>query len=75
MLESFKALKTALLEYVLLDIADPTKPFTLEIDACDYAVGVVLSQEDKEGHTRPVTLFSRKLEGSPGKFQIGWSIR
>ena len=75
MLKAFEALKTALLENVTLDIADPSKPFTLEVDASDYAVGGVLSQKDSDGQLRPVAFFSRKLEGSPGKGQMGWSAR
>ena len=71
MLQAFEYLKTALLENVTLDIADPTKPFTLEVDACDYAVGGVLSQKDEHDQLRPVAFFSRKLEGSPGKGQMG----
>jgi len=44
MIKSFEALKKALLENVILDIADPAKPYVLEVDASDYAIGGVLSQ-------------------------------
>ena len=71
---AFEALKEALLENVVLQIADPTKPFVLEVDASDYAVGGVLYQEDQDGNYRPVAFFSRKLQGSPGKGQMDWSI-
>ena len=59
----------------MLDIAYPYKPYVLEVDASDFAVGGVLSQEDSENNLRPVAFFSRKLEGSTGKGQVGWSIR
>ena len=72
---SFEALKRALLDNVVLSIADPNKSFVLEVDASDYAVGGVLSQEDAEGRLRPVSFFSRKLQGSPGKGQVGWHVR
>ena len=75
MLQAFDELKKQLLENVVLDIADPYKPYVLEVDASDFAVGGVLSQEDAERNLRPVAFFSRKLEGSPGKGQVGWSIR
>ena len=75
MYKSFEELKQALMKNVVLDIADPCKPFVLEVDASDYAVGGVLSQKDAEGNLRPVAFFSRKLEGSPGKGQMGWSVR
>ena len=71
MVESFNELKRRLLENVVLDIADPYKPYVLEVDASDYAVGGVLSQENPEGNLRPVAFFSRKLDGSPGKGQVG----
>lgn len=72
---AFEALKQALLENVVLDIADPSKPYVLEVDASDFAVGGVLSQLDAEGKERPVAFFSRKLQGSPGMGQVGWSVR
>jgi len=59
---------------VVLDIADPTKPYILEVDASDFAIGGVLAQEDSEGKLRPVAFFSRMLEGKPGQGQLGWSI-
>ena len=74
MLLAFNRLKDELLSNVVLDIADPSKPFILEVDASDFAVGGVLSQKDEAGNLRPVGFFSRKLEGTPGKGQVGWSI-
>ena len=75
MYDAFAKLKWALLKNVVLDIADPSKPYVLEVDASDFAVGGVLQQEDSEGKLRPVAFFSRKLSGSPGKGQVGWSVR
>ena len=72
---AFEQIKTALLANVVLEIANPCKPYVLEVDACDYAVGGVLSQLNEAGELRPVAFFSRKLQGSPGKGQCGWSIR
>ena len=67
MYDSFNKLKLALLQNVVLDIADPSKPYVLEVDASDYAGGGVLQQEDSEERIRPVAVFSRKLFGSPKK--------
>jgi len=75
MKQSFEKLKQALLENVVLDIADPMRPYVMETDASDYAVGGVLSQHNDAGELRPVAFFSRKLSGSPGKGQMNWSIR
>ena len=67
MLLAFNRLKDELLSNVVLDIADPSKPFIFEVDASDLAVGGVLSQQDEAGNLRPVGFFSRKLEGTPVK--------
>ena len=75
MQQAFQKLKEELLKNAVLDIADPYKPYVLEVDASDFAVGGVLSQEDAQGQLRTVAFFSRKLDGSPGKGQVGWSIR
>ena len=72
---AFNGIKEGLLKNVVLDIPNPLKQYVLECDACDYAVGGVLSQEDPEGNSRPVAFFSRKLQGEPGKGQWAWSIR
>ena len=72
---AFAQLKKELLKNVVLDIANPGKPFVLQTDASDYAVGEVLSQHISSRELRPVAFFSRKLQCSPGKGQMGWSIR
>ena len=75
MISAFARLKSALLEDVVLDIADPSKPYEMQTDASDYAVGGVLSQLNDQKELRPVAFFSCKLSGSPGKGQCNWSIR
>ena len=47
MVDAFERLKKELLENVVLDIADPNKPYVMETDASDYAVGGVLSQNNE----------------------------
>ena len=73
--DAFNKVKEELLQNVVLHIANPTKPYTLRVDASDYAIGGVLSQLDEEGRERPVAFFSRKLVGAPGKGQRLWSVR
>jgi transposase InsO family protein len=75
MREALESIKKLMLENVVLDIADPYKPYVLEVDSSDYAVGGVLSQHNAANELRPVAFFSRKLQGEDGKGQVKWSIR
>jgi len=75
MRSALEQIKKLLLENVVLDIPDPYKPYVLEVDSSDYAVGGVLSQHNSVGELRPVAFFSRKLQGENGKGQTRWSIR
>src|SRR5437762_10869682 len=54
------ALITALCSAPGLLTPDPTKPFTLNCDACKYAVGATLQQDQGHG-LQPVAYRSRKL--------------
>ena len=67
--------KSLLLKNVILDIPDPYKPYVLEVDSSDFAVGGVLSQHNEVSELRPVAFFSRKLQGHLGKGQVKWNIR
>ena len=75
MRQALEKIKQLLLENVVLDIPDPYKPYVLEVDSSDFAVGGVLSQHNAQGELRPVAFFSRKLQGDNGKGQLKWSIR
>ena len=44
---SFNKIKVALASAPILAIVDPTKPFVVETDASDRAIGAILLQEDK----------------------------
>ena len=54
--KSFKALKHLVTTAPILHIVDPSKPFVVETDASDYAIGAVLYQDG-----RPVAFESKKL--------------
>ena len=58
---AFAALKDALTNAPVLLIADPSLPYTLNCDACHYAVGATLQQDHGNG-LQPVAYMSRKLK-------------
>ncbi|KAL0539542.1 hypothetical protein IC582_023757 [Cucumis melo] len=62
---AFDNLKQAMMEGPLLGIADVTKPFKVEIDASDYALGGVLLQN---GHL--IAYESRKLNAAERRYTV-----
>lgn len=59
--KAFESLKNALLEPQILQYPDFSKPFTITVDASDFACGGVLSQET-DGHDLPVAFYSRAFQ-------------
>jgi hypothetical protein len=59
--KAFEQIKESYRENPILIIHDPEKETWLHADASDYAIGVEISQKDKEGRRRPVLFYSRKL--------------
>jgi hypothetical protein len=58
---AFVALKAALCSAPVLIIANPALPYTLNCDACGYAIGATLQQNHGNG-LQPVAYMSRKLK-------------
>ena len=75
--ESYQLLSLAK-EPVVLVFPDWGKPFHLEVDASSEAVGGVLTQEDEQGHRRPISFFSSTLNPPQRKYSVGereaWAI-
>ena len=69
-IKAFEALKEALVSQLELFQIQVDKPFVLESDASNYAIGAVLQQQVGEKWV-PVAFFSRKLTGS----QKRWTPR
>ena len=64
-------LKEAILSPDCLAIFDPTLPIFLTTDACDYALGAVLSQTHPSGE-RPVAFISKTLTNTEAQiFHVG----
>ncbi len=51
-------------------IPDPEKPFEVETDASEFALGGQLGQRDEEGRLHPVAFYSKKLNGPELNYQI-----
>ena len=67
--KAFEILKQKLLEAPILITPDPNKPYMLQTDASNYAVGAVLSQMDDKKRDHPVAYISRTLK----KAEINYS--
>ncbi|GBG92545.1 hypothetical protein CBR_g55880 [Chara braunii] len=57
---ALKKLKRALIEYLVLKVADPSLPFVVTTDASQYGIGTVLQQDDGNGY-RPVEFISARM--------------
>ena len=68
--EAFEALKRAFTTAPILQHADPMRPFVLETDASDYALGAVLSQSGRDGLLHPIAYHSRKFTAAEINYEI-----
>ncbi len=58
---TFDTLKMAFTSAPILIHPDPAKPFIVETDASDFALGAILSQFGTDGLLHPVAFYSQKL--------------
>ena len=63
--ECFSILKEHVCTAPTLTLPDPSKPFEVETDASDYAVGAVLYQDGK-----PIAFESRKLDPTQRRYSV-----
>lgn len=68
--EAFDKLKEHFAKEPILQEADPTKPFEMETDASDFALGGQLGQRDNQGRLRLISNFSQKLNGPELNYPI-----
>jgi len=64
---SLQSMLTMALVFILLDY---DKPFTLIMDASNYATGSILEQEDAFGCSHPVAYFSKSLQPVECNYEI-----
>ncbi len=68
--ESFQELKKRLTTSPILMHPDTSKPFIVECDASNYAIGAILSQKDDEEKLHPVAYYSRSLHDAELNYTI-----
>jgi hypothetical protein len=66
--EAFETLKKAFTSTPILVHAGSSKPFFLEVDALDFALGSVLSQYGENGRLHPIVLANSLLQRLIMKF-------
>ncbi|EFY87300.1 pol protein [Metarhizium acridum CQMa 102] len=60
---AFQKMKDLVTSEPVLKAPDQDKPYELETDASDFALGGQLGQRDDQGRLHPVAFFSKKLHG------------
>ena len=68
--QSFEILKMAFTSAPILTHLDFQKPFFLESDASDFALGAVLSQHGEDERLHPVAFHSRKFTAAEINYEI-----
>uniref|UniRef100_A0A8C6MDP3 Gypsy retrotransposon integrase-like protein 1 n=1 Tax=Nothobranchius furzeri TaxID=105023 RepID=A0A8C6MDP3_NOTFU len=70
--KAFNELKHKFSHAPILTRPDPTKQFTLEVDASDTGVGAILSQVSATDHRlHPCAFFSRRLSPAERNYDVG----
>jgi IS1 family transposase len=68
--KSFQKLKDLLTSSHVMAAPDTQRPYKLYTDACNYAVGAILVQEDKEGIERVVQYVSHSLSSTQRRWAV-----
>ena len=68
--KAFTQLKEAFTSAPVLAHVDPEKPFIIEADASDFALGSILSQPGEDGHLHPVAFHSRKFNVAEINYEV-----
>jgi hypothetical protein len=66
---AFDALKAALCSPPVLLVPNQSKPFVLNTDACDFAIGATLQQDHGNG-PQPVAYFSAKMSAAERNYDV-----
>ena len=68
--KSFETLKEELVSEHVMAHPQLNKPYKLYTDACDYAIGGILCQDDDQGIERPIVYTSKQLSPTQRKWAV-----
>ena len=68
--DAFEDIRGRILKEPIHAMPNPTRPFEVETDASDWALGGQLGQRDDEGRLHPVAFYSKKLHGPELNYPI-----
>jgi hypothetical protein len=68
--KAFTQLKEAFTSAPILAHVDPARPFTIEADASDFALGSIVSQLGEHGELHPVAFHSRKFIAAEINYEV-----
>src|SRR6266496_4722974 len=67
---AFERLKNALTNAPVLHQPDPTKPYFIETDTSDFAIGYALMQIGDDGQMHPIAYEGKKLNGATLRYLV-----
>ena len=67
---AFESLKKAFTSHPILAHVDSEKPFVIEADASNFALGSILSQQGDDERLHPVAFHSRKFYATEINYEI-----
>ena len=70
MKKAFGILKSAFVFIPVLRLFNPFRKIVIEINASDYALGVILSQKGLNGKFHPIAFYSQKLIPAEINYEI-----
>ena len=68
--KAFEELKRWICEEPVLLQPDQKKPFEVEVDASNYAIGAVLMQRDDNNVLHPVAFFSKTMNQAQRNYDV-----
>ena len=68
--KAFEEIKRLIMSEPVLRQPDQTKPFEVEVDASNYAMGAVLMQRDEKNVLHPVAFFSKSMNEAQRNYNI-----